>query len=101
MTEREINAAVATKLGWERDPEFKSHLNKGRVRIHEKFLDFCHDIKAAWEITEHPDIVWRLVQSPSGWWTAEGQKIGDGDCTKHEDKEAAMALCGAFLKILD
>lgn len=55
MTDTEINEAVARKLGFERDPQFKQYFwkdygNAKCFRVHEHFMDYCHDIKAAWEI---------------------------------------------------
>lgn len=56
MTDQEINEAVARKLGWESHPSYivKNRIDwktpKGGDR--NKLPDYCHDIKAAWEIVE-------------------------------------------------
>lgn len=103
MTDEEVNIAVARKLGdWEFVPTQGGSDSYWRRISYPEFPflpDYCHDIKAAWEIVEHPEIVWHLIQSPSGWWNARGQKIGTGLWIEHADKKASMAICLAFLKL--
>ena len=95
MTDQEINAAVAKKLGWKQlgpmkhDP-LNVYLEKNGQRI-EGIPDYCHSIEAAWEIVERyqywvgPDKEKWAVTTVLGIWLAEADT-------------APMAICLASLK---
>lgn len=92
MTDNEINEAVARKLGylWEKSDVMNAT------------KDFCHDIKAAWEVVNHLKDRQLCIQiniatneSKVGAWIGDAYKqICFGDAAT-----APMAICLAFLKL--
>ena len=104
MKEREINEAVARKLGWKNHDRTCEQPTPGAsIYTHgdhwyqkgcfcrEKMPDYCHSIAAAWEIVEK--YKFRLSPVNETEWVAQGM----GNMVKADT--APMAICLAFLKI--
>lgn len=98
MTDQEINEAVARGLG----VPFCS------LKGHEIFApkDYCHDIKAAWEVVEH---ILLIVGDDGDYYTvALSLNKNETLCVINELSDsriearadtASMAICLAFLKL--
>lgn len=106
MTPAEINDAVALKLGvdgssypWvQTGPSKPWHITGGAQWCGEEeppkyFPDYCHDIKAAWDILQTLDKIFILEQQAKGQWRVD---LGRGP--SYSDT-APMAICLAFLKL--
>jgi hypothetical protein len=89
VTYEEVNIAVARKLGHNDAPGMGFPYS----------TDYCHDIKAAWELTEKiPHCT--LYRGGDIWWKCSWLQT-DGSSTTpwvHADT-APMAICLAFLKL--
>jgi hypothetical protein len=106
MTDKEINEAVARKLGWVRCCNPKTMENgkiidcfgwsKGGSHFHERYPDYVTDIRAAWEIVEcwqKEGFIFSLYYEPieKNWRCAFMETvIAD---------TAPRAICLAFLKL--
>jgi len=119
MTDQEINEAVAQKLGWHQTDVFVSGggtvarwsaaLPDGRVQ--EKLPDYCHDIKAAWEIVDYINsLPTRIGDKGHFYFQMRRDKQGytvkliPGEFNKGSTIEATasiapLAICLAFLKL--
>lgn len=108
MTYQEINEAVARKLGWDccyRLDAVGWHrkLTPQGNHFHEPMPDYCHDIKAAWEVVEFIKPkglgLCSHMMPPYGWscsiWTSMTE---EPDFTVRADT-APMAICLAFLEL--
>ena len=107
MTDQEINEAVARKLGWEDfdDPRAtrfewrRKSDNPKRDQFVVQLPDYCHDIKAAWEVVEK--------MASDGYSITVGQnpcrclawKTHEDFNAIQEADTAPMAICKAFLKL--
>jgi hypothetical protein len=91
MTEREINEAVARKLG-----TYRSQL------IPE---DYCRSIAAAWEVVGHPKYCWQIMRCSDNSYFAAASEITESKLhTNYSEAKAdtaPMAICLAFLKLND
>lgn len=125
MTDQEINEAVAKKLGWAKGSYAEVESVSGNSwtdypkedgterMVISKLPDFCHDIKAAWEIVD-------FIESKQGAFNIIGFwhqpcSCGDYDRYRYEVRiynakeppacaradSAPMAICKAFLKLED
>lgn len=112
MNEKEINEAVARKLGWEVNHDYsrmatKSDIGKNII-IADAVPKYCHSIAAAWEIVEHVakknftvDLSFEdylgfkarvsIRSEDGGAWTYHARGI--------KADTAPMAICLAFLKL--
>ena len=96
ISDQEINERVARKLSF----------NAYRFKVHygEPIPDYCHDIKAAWEIVEHLEnnlIVdkWeRKIEHEQKDWRCFIRIDPYGGIAAYADT-APMAICLAFLKL--
>lgn len=103
MTDQEINEAVARKLGLP-EPKWELYTSHPVSMVRWDVPDYCHDIKAAWEIVEklRSDERLHIVVSPDGVYRYSMVLLfRDGS---HADidghgQTAAMAICLAFLKL--
>lgn len=90
MTDSEINEAVARGLG----------TAPKKTDYDQRPSDYCHSIKAAWEIVEQPGIgsqgVKRTIYPRPSW---EWSLFKDGEMFMAEADTAPMAICLAFLKL--
>lgn len=118
MNDQEINEAVARKLGWIPPTmakwEQNEHLGEGRPLKHlrwhkkeeysevEKLPDYCHDIKAAWEVVEYlrkTNTDMRLVYHPPYGSTESWSCELEAQNFSESADSAPMAICLAFLKL--
>lgn len=108
-TDQEINESVARGLGWvpplgkawkpkvgEGQPFESIYWSRNGKFATERLPDYCHEIKAAWEIVEHCNMV-TYIQRPS----VGGKEwhVDIGNCGWSEAGTAPMAICLAFLKL--
>lgn len=104
-TDEEVNHAVARKLGW----KFADSLPSGSLWYapnasqRTSIPDYCHDIKAAWDVVEKLFQEGICIQvNVAGNEKMVGCNIGE----KYQQKAfgsadtAPMAICLAFLKLL-
>lgn len=97
LSDQEINEAVARKLGNFKDGWY-SYINNGIGISANEPPDYCHDIKAAWEIMLYVDkngSNFDVGTNQHAWYVkSNGQTV----C---ESNTAPMAICLAFLKLDD
>lgn len=106
MTDKELNEAVARKLGI----KAKIILNKRHEFVYfkdgnyHKLKDYCHSIEAAWEIVAYCQNELILYQIDLSW-SRTGNSWFCTLGTKNQLNEpvgadtAPMAICKAFLKL--
>lgn len=109
MTDKELNEAVARKLGWIIDTtsDFFSWYGRPNSRPESVMLrnlpDYCHSIAAAWEIVEKIigdgftisiDGTWRFGKKAYQCRTSARKEAFSG-----VQDTAPMAICLAFLKL--
>lgn len=96
MTDSEINEAVGIKLGFSKT----SYGWNGPKAIFSVLPDYCHDIKAAWEIVDKFEQFDLHKNWDSGKWKCGIGTWDDGG--KRQELisfSAPMAICLAFLKL--
>lgn len=90
MNDKEINEAVARKLGW-------------RGTFPDQYPDYCHSITAAWEVVEQVFTSFYLSwdETTETWFAKwDNQHRTEESCRyKGEADTAPMAICLAFLKL--
>lgn len=103
MTDQEINEAVARKLGWKEAGHLGWMSDSTKYKKPDDVIcrkpgppDYCHDIKAAWEIMLYvdkngPDF--NVGTNQNAWYVESNKKI------LCEAATAPMAICLAFLKL--
>ena len=129
LTDREINEAVARKLGWACNDrhcngDFKhtcgacgkyGHGNcygdgTGAVQVEcDHMPDYCHSIEAAWEIVSRRKLIFKCEFAPylNLWkasfeafgWCCGEERHNPSKDWKGEADTAPMVICLAFLKI--
>ena len=113
MIEKEINEAVAVKLGWTKKEKYimKNGRHGGWIWINKRLrrvgscrlmplgMDYCTDIRAAWEII--PIGIWNIIETNSKKWRASCWMSKTKKWYWAEADTAPMAICLAFLKLED
>lgn len=100
MTDAEINEAVARKMGWVKHA-FDDNWSRVRpegAQIHQPpMIDYCHDIKAAWEVVD-----WMINNGHDFNMSCDQDSFGIAwqyDEFIAEADTVPMAICLAFLKL--
>ncbi len=110
MTPKEINEAVARKLGWKKHKKtcevptpgasiftYGNHWYLEGMICREFIANYCSSIAAAWEIVEKfKEYQIEKLKGPTEYYVRLGN-VGDKLWAKSET--APMAICLAFLKL--
>lgn len=97
MTNPEINAAVARKLGWGYESDGGKWYRDGYKECMEHLPAYSTSIEAAWEILEKEPYVY-LFKLGTGEWECKFSFADDPDAYIRADI-APLAICKAFLKL--
>lgn len=105
---------MARKLGWVQCCNPKTIENgkivdcfgwsKGGSHFHEAFPDYCHEIKAAWEIVEHltKNGEWYRLENNDGLWHFGLVEVCGDDFYLDQEgiaDTAPKSICLAFLMV--
>lgn len=110
MTNREINEAVAKKLGWEHCIQAGAHgwhksLTPGGYHFHERIPSYTTSIADAWEIVKllhEKELVFNLLGSKFGWTFGISKQTPNNPYMEslgiaYFQKTPEMAICLSFL----
>lgn len=102
MTDTEINELVARKLGWTIDQT--GAYKPGDDPQAYDVPDYCHDIKAAWEVVEKhicvSDEYYFCLEFNAMYWEAGWRTTDKNHAVGWSSADTApMAICLAFLKL--
>lgn len=104
MTDQEINEAVARGLGWNLNKTGHIGVPPHRSMGFESIPDFCHDIKAAWEVVEHltkKGLLMELIfREDKKFFIVFGSPSPSKGAGAVQDT-APMAIAKCFLKLLE
>lgn len=98
MTDKEINEAVARKMGW-KSVEGGGWISPNEIPyIHGDFIpDYSHSIEAAWEILKFVD-AWKL-EGYGGDEVTVSLALDSNPIADESADTSPMAICLAFLKL--
>lgn len=108
MTDTELNEAVARKMGWTLILDGVPHwICPHCPNAHIFNPDFCHDIKAAWEVVEKykeiehekETLFFQMAYLDADKWDAGWYRYQDCGIVTQSADTAPMAICLAFLKL--
>lgn len=103
MTDRELNEAVAKKLGWGwyAREDIEGWFKEGELYLKD-LPDYVHSIEAAWEIVDKikETELFALCFHDLGWHCEINCCDGERPIDEEADT-APRAICEAFLKLKD